>query len=184
VRIEFNTKGTQKRAGKAVGFVVMILGLGLLVSSGRSFAQMKAMPEKPSKPTLYQRMGGYDVLAGVLDDFLHQLGTDPAFKRFGGGRSMDSLHRTRQLVLDQLCNLTGGPCVYIGRDMKTAHAGLDITPAEWDSSIEKFKVALNDQKVGEQEQKEFIAIIQKLRPDIVAKPKAQEAMKEKAKAGN
>lgn len=164
--------------------MVIVLGLGLLVSSGRSFAQMKEMSKKPSKPTLYQRMGGYDVLARVLDDFLMQLGKDPAFKRFGGGRSMDSLHRTRQLVLDLLCNMTGGPCDYIGRDMKTAHAGLGITPAEWDSSIEKFKVALNDQKVGMEEQKEFIAMIQKLRPDIVAKPKPQEAMKEKAKAGN
>ena len=102
---------------------------------------------KPAGKTLYQRMGGYDVIAGIVDDFIAQLGKDKAFERFGGGRSHNSLVRTRQLVVDQICNLTGGPCVYIGRDMKTAHEGLAITDAEWDSSIKKFEISLDKFKV-------------------------------------
>lgn len=182
MRIELNRKEKGKLAGKGVGLAGLILGLVFVVFSGPSFAQSQAMSEKPSKPTLYQRMGGYDVIAGVVDDFIKQLGEDPAFKRFGGGRSHGSLVRTRQLVVDQLCNLTGGPCIYFGRDMKDAHEGLEITQAEWDSSIEKFKVALKDHKVAEPEQEEFIAIIQKFRPDIVAKPKDDSSMKGKEKA--
>jgi hemoglobin len=74
------------------------------------------------------------------------------------------------LVVDQICNLAGGPCVYIGRDTKTAHAGLAITDAEWDASIKKFKVSLDKFKVAEPEQKEFLAMIEKLRPDVIEKP--------------
>ena len=128
--------------------------------------------DKPEK-TLYQRMGGYDVIAGIVDDFIAQLGKDPAFERFGGGRSHNSLIRTRQLVVDQICYLTGGPCVYIGRDTKTAHAGLAITDAEWDSSMRKFKISLDKFKVAEPEQQEFLDMLGRLKSDIVEPPKAE-----------
>ena len=88
----------------------------------------------PAKTTLYQRMGGYDNLAGIVGDFLKQLGEDHAFDRFGQGRGKNSLERARQLIVDQVCSLTGGPCIYIGRDMKTAHQGLKITQAEWEAA--------------------------------------------------
>ena len=164
MRLELSTDRRRVVSPMGVGFVSTALLLALLVPVGRSFAQ-----DKPAR-TLYQRMGGYDVIAGIVDDFIAQLVKDPAFQRFGGGRSMDSLHRTRQLVVDQICNLAGGPCVYIGRDTKTAHAGLAITDAEWDASTKKFKVSLDKFNVAEPEQKEFLVMIEKLRPDVVEKP--------------
>jgi hemoglobin len=163
-----------------LGLALAALGM-FLAPAPRSFAQMKKMepmqmkmPGAPAaKDSLYTRMGGYDAIAAVVDGFIHQLGHDPAFKRFGGGRGLNSELRTRQLIVDQICEMTGGPCIYLGRDMKTAHGGLGITPVEWDSSVHKWKVSLTEQHVGAPEQKEFIAMIQKLRPDIVAKPKTQ-----------
>ncbi|MGE5327107.1 MAG: group I truncated hemoglobin [Deltaproteobacteria bacterium] len=154
-------------ARSSIGVALAFLAMTTLVP--RSSAQQA--PAAPKEKTLYQKIGGYDVIAAVVDDFIAQLGKDEAFKRFGGGRSMDSLHRTRQLVVDQICYLAGGPCVYIGRDTKTAHAGLEITQEEWDKSIKHFETALDDQKVAPDAQKDFIAMIQKLREDIVAKPK-------------
>ncbi len=167
MRIVFSRNGKRSIAPQSIGLVLAAVAAACLVLPVRSVAKPK--PEK----SLYQRMGGYDVIAGIVDDFIGQLRTDPAFARFGGGRSMDSLKRTRQLVVDQICNLTGGPCIYIGRDMKAAHAGLKITEAEWDSSINKFKVSLNKYKVGEQEQREFLDILAKLRTDIVEPPQAE-----------
>jgi len=140
------------------------------------FAQAKPKPDRTK--TLYHRMGGYDVLADVVDDFLDQLRTDPAFARFGQGRSHDSLVRARQLIVDQLCWLTNGPCVYIGRDMKTVHTGLAITQAEFDLAGKKLKASLDKFKVAEPEQQEFMAIISKLGSDIVEKtPEAKPAAK-------
>lgn len=140
-----------------------------LMITGPAMAQ--DAPKAQMAKTLYARMGGYDILASITDDFLSQLGSDPAFQRFGGGRSIGSLQRSRQLIVDQLCGLTGGPCVYIGREMKPAHQGLGITQAEWNSGIVKLKNSLAKLKVADPEQKEFMALIDKTEKDIVEPPK-------------
>jgi hemoglobin len=165
-------KNTRRWVGPVtLGLALAALGL-FLAPTPRSFAQMKPkeqkkmmrMPGAPAaKNSLYTRMGGYDVIAKVVDSFLHQLGTDPAFKRFGGGRASSSLMFTRQMIVDFVCEQTGGPCIYLGRTMKMAHNGLNISAKEWDSSITKWKTALTQQHVGAEEQKEFIAMIQSLR---------------------
>lgn len=175
MRIDLNTNGRRAASPMGMGLILAALLVALTVPAGRTLAQSKPAPAK----TLYQRLGGFDAIAAIVDDFIAQLRDDPAFKRFGGGRAKDSLGRTRELVVEQICSLTGGPCVYIGRDAKTAHAGLAITQEEWDASIKKFKASLDKFKVAAPEQEEFIAMIQKLRPDIVEKP-AQEYSKQEA----
>jgi hemoglobin len=148
---------------RVVRFASAVVLLLTLFASAAAFAQ-----EKPK--SLYHRLGGYDAIAAVVDDFLKQLGSDPAFQRFGGGRSEGSLKRSRQLIVDQVCALTGGPCVYFGRDMKTSHAGLKITRAEWDSSIQKLRNSLQKFKVGDAEQAELVGMIEKMRDEIVEAP--------------
>lgn len=118
-------------------------------------------------PTLYQRLGGYDALAGVTDDFIVRLVTDPKLKRFFGGVSDNSKARIRQLVLDQLCAATGGPCVYIGRDMKTSHKGLGITEDDWQAAVADLVQTLNKFKVGAAEQRDLAAALGTIKPDIV-----------------
>ena len=164
-------KGSWKgmlRRGTGCALAALVTMLWMPTAAGA--AQDKPAPAK----TLYQRMGGYDTLAGIIGDFIDRLKSDHAFDRFGGGRSANSLGRTKQLVVDQVCWMTGGPCFYIGRDMKTAHEGLKITEAEWESSTAKLKAALDKFKIAEPEQTEFLAMIGKLKPDIVEKKAADE----------
>ncbi len=80
--------------------------------------------QEKSEKSLYLRLGGYDAIAAVTDDFLGRLAKDPQFTRFFSGFSTDSVKRIRQLIVDQLCAAAGGPCFYTGRDMKKTHAGL------------------------------------------------------------
>jgi hemoglobin len=75
--------------------------------------------------------------------------------------------RIRQLVVDQLCAATGGHCVYKGRDMKTSHAGLGITEAQWNLAVTHLVATLNKFKVPEREQNELAAALTQLKPDIV-----------------
>jgi hemoglobin len=120
-----------------------------------------------STRSLYQRMGGYDVIAAVIDDLFAILHDDPAFARFFGGRSEDSAIRSRQLLVDQMCALSGGPCHYIGRDMQTSHSGLGITDAEWEANMEAADAALAKNGVGDAERAEFLALFERYRDDIV-----------------
>lgn len=123
-----------------------------------------------SGTSLYQRLGGYDALAAVTDDFITRLATDKMLGRFFVGASDNSKMRIRQLVLDQLCAATGGPCVYIGRDMKTAHKGLGITEEDWNIAVKHLLATLTKFNVKDKEQKEVAAALTGLKSDIVEKP--------------
>jgi hemoglobin len=123
-----------------------------------------------NKNSLYKRLGGYDALAAVTDEFITALATDKKLGRFFVGASDNSKARIRQLVVDQLCAATGGPCVYIGRDMKTSHKGLGITEEDWNIAVKHLVNTLNKFKVPEKEQKEVVGALSGLKADIVEKP--------------
>ena len=120
--------------------------------------------------TLYERMGRYDAISDIADEYLRGIRTDPQFSRFSG-RGFDSLRRAKQLLKDQLCAMAGGPCLYVGRDMKTVHGGLGITPQEWAANMRYMAAALDKAKIGAKEKAEFLALADSLRPEIVEKGK-------------
>ena len=143
---------------------LLILTLALLLSTtGVNYAS-------PQEKSLYDRLGGYNALAAVVDDFIVRLVTDKQFEKFFVGHSTDSKKRIRQHILDQFCAATGGPCVYTGRDMKTSHAGLDITEAQWDAAAKHLVASLDKFKVPEKEKGEVLAFVTTLKKDIVEKP--------------
>ena len=139
-----------------------LLAVALLVASLGSAPSSAAQNN-----SLYKRLGGYDALAAVTDDFIKGLATDPKISRFFIGASDNSKARIRQLVLDQLCAATGGPCVYIGRDMKTVHKGLHITEEDWNISVKILMNTLTKFKVKEREQKDVAGALAGLKADIV-----------------
>src|SRR5207302_7629505 len=100
--------------GILAGLLALAMVTCLAVSDGAQ--------QKPK--TLYERLGGYDAIAAVTDDFIGRLVADKQITRFFTGASTDSKKRIRQLVVDQICAATGGPCIYIGRSMKASHEGL------------------------------------------------------------
>jgi hemoglobin len=120
--------------------------------------------------SLYKRLGGYDALAAVTDDFIGRMAADPQLQKFFVGHGTESLHRIRQLVVDQLCAATGGPCLYIGRDMKSVHAGMGISEADWSLAVKHLVATLEKFKVPEKEKGEVLNMISGLKKDIVEKP--------------
>ena len=122
-----------------------------------------------AKKSLYDRLGGYNAVAAVVDDFVVRLVSDKQFERFFAGHSTDSKKRIRQHIVDQFCAAAGGPCVYTGRTMKDSHAGLGITEADWDAAAKHLVATLDKFKVGEQEQKDLLAFVTSLKADIVDK---------------
>ncbi len=124
--------------------------------------------EKRDK-SLYERLGGYDAIAAVSDDFIQRLSTDPQFQRFFTGFSADSKKRLRQLIVEQLCAAAGGPCFYTGRSMKASHAGLGITERDWQASAAHLVASLDKFKVPQKEKDEVLAIVSSVKGDIVEK---------------
>ena len=122
-----------------------------------------------AQKSLYARLGGYDAIAAVVDDFVGRLLTDKQFDRFFTGHSTDSKKRIRQHILDQFCMAAGGPCVYTGRTMKASHEGLGITEAQWDAAAKHLVASLDKFKVPEREKKELLDFVTTQKADIVEK---------------
>jgi hemoglobin len=125
------------------------------------------MTTPTTEKTLYARLGGYDTIAAVVDEFLQNSAADPQLARFAGGVNLERRKRNRQLTLDYLSAASGGPTLYLGQDMKTAHAGLEISASEWNTALDHIRRALVKFKVPDQESKEFVAIISDLKGKIV-----------------
>ena len=121
------------------------------------------------KKSLYARLGGYDALAAVVDDFIGRLVADKKLTKFFVGHSEDSLKKIRMHVIDQLCAGAGGPCLYTGRDMKTSHHGLGITSDDWDAAANHLVETLDKFKVPAAEKGEVLAFVGTLKKDIVDK---------------
>jgi hemoglobin len=128
-----------------------------------------SMPSHAQEKTLYERVGGYDALAKVVDDFVGRLVMDKQFEKFFVGHAEDSKKRIRQHILDLFCEKTGGPCIYTGREMRTSHAGLGITNADWDAAAKHLVASLDKFKVPEKEKGEILTFVTSLKKDIVEK---------------
>jgi hemoglobin len=142
------------------------LALALLVCTS-------AFADAHMEQTLYKRLGGYDAIAAVTDDFVGRLATDKSLQKFFVGHSKESLGRIRQLVVDQLCAATGGPCVYIGRDMKSSHQGMGITEADWNTAVGHLVATFDKFKVPERERNELLGALSGLKNDIVEQKQAK-----------
>ena len=117
--------------------------------------------------TLYQRLGGYDVVAAILDNNAPRVINDPELSKFFTETDEEMGKRGRQLGVDLLCELTGGPCFYIGRDMKMVHKGLGITDAHWQSFLGHLGETLDELNINSDERMDVIAVFAGLKGDIV-----------------
>lgn len=139
------------------------------LSASMSGSMSASLGGGQEKKSLYTRLGGYDAIAAVVDDFVGRLVADKKLTKFFVGHSEDSLKRIRMHVIDQLCAAAGGPCNYTGRDMRTSHHGLGITNDDWDASAKHLVESLDKFKVPQAEKDELLAIVTGLKKDIVDK---------------
>ncbi|MBI3789669.1 MAG: group 1 truncated hemoglobin [Gemmatimonadetes bacterium] len=116
---------------------------------------------------LYKRLGGYDALAAVTDDFLGRILVDSLIAPYFKGLEPWQKTRVRQMIVDQLCEATGGPCQYVGRPMGLAHEQLTIDDQVWNAFAGHFVATLTKFRVPDREQRELLEIIGSMKGDIV-----------------
>ncbi|MCS6806981.1 MAG: group 1 truncated hemoglobin [Acidobacteriota bacterium] len=141
-----------------------LLSLGVCVSV---FAQMGA---KMKEKSLYERLGGKPAITAVVDDFVARAGSNMQvnFMRDGKFANVD-MNRLKMQLVDFICQATGGPERYTGRNMKQAHKGMKITNAEFDAIAADLAASLDKFKVPAKEKNELLAIVESTRRDIVEK---------------
>src|ERR1043166_4780303 len=120
-------------------------------------------PMTPQK-SLYDRLGGQPAVTAVVDDFVGNVAAD---NRINGFFARTDIARLKKNLSDQICQGTGGPCTYTGRDMATAHKGMNITDAQFNALVEDLKKTLDKFKVPDREQGDLLAVLGPMKPQIV-----------------
>ncbi|MSR07047.1 MAG: group 1 truncated hemoglobin [Gemmatimonadetes bacterium] len=128
-----------------------------------------AVAAVPANASLYKRLGGYDALAAVTDDFLRRMLADPKMAAYFEEVNAKGQQRVRQMIVDQLCFATGGPCVYVGADMPMAHKGLNISETAWSVAAGYLTETLDQFRIPAREKAEVLGIVTSLKGDIVGK---------------
>ncbi len=123
-------------------------------------------PAIAMQKSLFDRLGGKAAITAVVDDFVGNVAADKRINAFFA--KADIPHLKMELV-DQLCQATGGPCKYTGKDMKTAHAGMGVGGKDFDALVEDLAKSLNKFKVKKADQKELVSALAPLKKDIVEK---------------
>jgi hemoglobin len=146
--------------------VLLAVALGVAACGGGG-KKDSASAQAPDKP-LYDRLGGVDGIKAVVKDFVEeQVAKDD---RINARFANTDLVKLQEHLTNQICEATGGPCTYTGRNMKESHAGMGVTEAEWNALVEDLVKSLDKFDVGKQEQSELLGALSTMKPDIVEKP--------------
>lgn len=122
------------------------------------------MDNSAANKSLYERLGGEMNVRKIVNDVLDKNSNNPLIGYHF--RNID-MNKLKQLVFEFFSMGTGGPHEYTGRDMRTAHTGMNINEEEWISATDDTICALDTNGVGEKERNEVIAILESLKRDIV-----------------
>jgi hemoglobin len=125
-----------------------------------------SMTGAAAQPMLYQRLGGYNAIQAVVDEAIKNIAADRRINRFFKGAN---IQRLRRQLADQICAASGGPCIYTGRDMKSAHAGMGIGSNHFDALVQDLGKALHKYRVPGREQRELVALLAPTKKDIVTR---------------
>lgn len=115
---------------------------------------------------LYAALGGSDGVARIVRGLLDRALVDPATRR-----SFADTDRARleKLLVQQICQLSGGGCRYEGDDMRRVHEGLDITEAEFTALVAQLRAACDDAGVPLAAKNRLLALLAPMKRDIVTK---------------
>jgi hemoglobin len=121
----------------------------------------------PSNASLYTRLGGKPAIEAVVGDFLNNVAGD---SRINARFLLTDIGDLKTKLVDQVCQATGGPCVYKGRDMKTVHQHMAVTNAEFGALVEDLSKSLDTFKVPAREKGELLGALGGMQKDIVGAP--------------
>ena len=146
------------------GAAVRRLRARLLALAAACLLGLPGQASLAATPTLFERLGGQDVLASIATELVTTSARDPRTSRTWEGVN---LANTERQLTAQLCELTGGGCKRDGDSMHDVHAGLKITQQEFYTLVEMLRAILVRHGIGIRERNELLALLAPMKRDIV-----------------
>ena len=136
----------------------------LLATLGLLAANHASAQTAPKNDQLYQAFGEKVGLVALMDDFMVRLLADP---RTAPHFQPANQQRVKEQLVEQLCDLGGGPCQYRGADMKTSHAELDIKKSDFHALVEVLQQSMDAKGIPFRRQNEMLALLAPMNRDII-----------------
>jgi hemoglobin len=114
--------------------------------------------------SLYERLGGLDAITAVVNSFVARCARDD---RINEKFARTDVPRLKKMLVDQVCEATGGPCTYTGRGMREIHDGMEVTAGEFDALVEDLVATLAEFDVPTAEKEELLGLLGPMRDEIV-----------------
>lgn len=127
-------------------------------------ALMLTACQQSPETTLYQRLGGEAGVEKIVDGVLYGIEHDQSIVHHFADTDVP---RFRRLLIEQFCELSGGPCKYTGVSMQESHTGFQITQAHFDALVNHLITAMQQQDVPVEAQNEFLAMLAPMYKDVV-----------------
>ncbi len=122
--------------------------------------------QSTSQKSLYERLGGKPAIQAVVDDFIGNVAAD---NRINGFFANTNIPRLNMMLVNQICEATGGPCKYEGRSMKAAHAGMGVQDSHFNALVEDMVKSLDKFNVPTKEKNELLTALAAMKGDIVSR---------------
>jgi hemoglobin len=163
------TKRVAFRSVAVVALLVALTGCYQTEYAWRSTRPQMAFAGGTPKQdqSLYVRLGGKPKIEAVVDDFVTRAVAD---LRISSRFATADIPHLKTMLVDQICQASGGPCTYEGRDMKLTHAGMAIGGEEFDALVADLVTTMDTLEIGRREQMELLNTLRPMKTDIVEKP--------------
>lgn len=121
-------------------------------------------PTSDNNSSLFNDIGGLATVTDIVDAFINEIAFDqtiyPYFEK-------SNIERFRQKMIEHLCAETGGRCNYSGDSMKQVHAGMNITEAHFNLTVELLIKAMKKAEVSYPNQNRILKILAPMRKDVL-----------------
>ena len=123
-----------------------------------------AVASAPQDATLYERLGRRPGIEKIVEYIWANHTSNPVIKqRYVNSNPAE----VKRLVTEMCCAGFGGPEAYTGKNMVTAHTGMNINEAEFVAVCDDVLDALDKSQVGKREKDEILCILYSLKPEVV-----------------
>jgi hemoglobin len=132
----------------------------------------------PPQKSLFERLGGKEGITKIVEAIVKKVIADPKLaKRFANVKGA-KLDKFKQGLAEILCEEGGGDCKYSGKPVGDVHAKMKIKDEDWNAFIGDVRSALDDEKVGGDEQGDIASAFSKFKEQVVD-PKTRPPEKKK-----
>jgi hemoglobin len=135
-----------------------------LASVLTGFATTASAQTMSSSSALYQAFGEKAGLVKLMDDFVPRLQADPRLAE--AFKNANVVNLKSQLV-NQICQVSGGPCEYKGPDMKVTHSSMDITKTDFNALVEVLQKSMDAQGIPFSNQNQLLAKLAPMHRDVI-----------------